>query len=708
MARLPDAEMRATAAAFAAGTLIAQQVASKAVRDALFLSNFDVRSLPTMMMVGAVASLGAVALMSWILPSRGPSRVVPAALALSAALLIGEWALSVTSLRTAAVVVYLHLALFNAPLLSAFWSLVNESFDPHSARKVMGRIGTGASVGGVLGGALSWASAGWLPVPALLLVLAGSNVAALLLTRSLAGGGVASTPPGPAPVPPATGPLAAFAVLRQNPHLSNLALFVAAGAVMEALLDYAMSAVAAAQFTQAEELVGFFSLFHTTVAIIALVAQSTLATRSLEGLGLAGTVALQPAVAAVTGVLAMLVPRLFTVALARASEAVIHNSLYRSAYELLFTPLPEVAKRLSKSAVDVGADKLGSILGAGAAGVLVAALPTAGPQAALGLAALLGVAALFFARRLHLGYVEALAESLRSGAVRLSVPDVHDSTTRLTLATTTATIERETLLRQLRELGHEPARGGDHAEGSILAMIRDLTHEDPRVARRALLRADLKDPRLASHALLLLERDTLLLEALRTLRRAAPHMTGLLIDALLDPGHSTELRRRVARVLKGCPTERAAEGLVRGLSDASFEVRHEAGRALARITEGRPDLRVAEPSVFEAVRLELGSWPKGKDERSERLAHVFTLLGLVFEREPLRIAYWSLISEHPLKGTALEYLENVLPRELQAPLWTAFGMEAPTSGRSLADIRDALLRLRDAPGLDRRPGRRPL
>ena len=77
----------AQAAAIAAFLLIANQVASRAVRDALFLSAFEVRSLPLVMGAAAIAALVGAEILSRALARRSPARVVPAAAALSALLL---------------------------------------------------------------------------------------------------------------------------------------------------------------------------------------------------------------------------------------------------------------------------------------------------------------------------------------------------------------------------------------------------------------------------------------------------------------------------------------------------------------------------------------------------------------------------------------------------------------------------------------------
>ena len=59
-----------------------------------------------------------------------------------------------------------------------------------------------------------------------------------------------------------------------------------------------------------------------------------------------------------------------------------------------------------------------------------------------------------------------------------------------------------------------------------------------------------------------------------------------------------------------------------------------------------------------------------RDRASQSLAHVFTLLALVLPTEPLRIAFRGLhTDDDSLRGTALEYLESVLPPEIRDRLW---------------------------------------
>ena len=206
---------------------------------------------------------------------------------------------------------------------------------------------------------------------------------------------------------------------------------------------------------------------------------------------------------------------------------------------------------------------------------------------------------------------------------------------------------------------------------------------------------------------------------------ARPRATGQLLDALLDPQQDVAVRRRIPRVLRRTSTQRAADGLLLGLADPQFAVRRQCALTLARITEKEPTIAVPRAAVFAATLRELEGAPRGWGEEepdsapseesnpevrpqtpAERgLAHVFTLLSLAVEREPLQIAYWAVLGADPgLRGTALEYLENVLPDDVRRALWPHLGARAqvPAAKRSRERLAEDLLRSSDTLGLDRR------
>jgi AAA family ATP:ADP antiporter len=706
------------AATLGAAALIAQQVAGKATRDTLFLSAFQVKSLPAVMIASSLVSILAVVGFSRDLVRRSPARAVPAALAAAFVLLLGEWALTAPFPRAAAILVYLHMAFFGSVLVSGFWSVVNERFDPYAAKRAVGRIAMGASLGGVAGGFLTWGFSDVLPPAAMLLVMAALSIAclvAILQVQPPAGARSEAPPDDDADARP----LAGLRILREVPYLRQLALLVGLCALTETLLDYVFKSEAVKVYDKGPELLSFFALFHTGVGLMALLAQTTLARPALESLGLAGTVGLRAAAVGLGGMAAVVVPGLWSVTATRAVDALLQNSLFRSAYELLFTPLPERQKRSTKAIVDVGFDKLGAVLGGLVTLAAVALLHDWTRVSLLSLSVLSGLVALLLSRRLHRGYIGALEDSLRSGKLKLDEAEILDSTTRLTLYQTNMGLDRETLLREIKALRKDATPSGtagvaprEPSADPLLRRIDDVRSGELARVRRALGEGEDVPPYLVAHLIPLLSRNDVFLDVLRTLRKAAPRATGQLLDALLDPEESPTVRRRLPRVLKTCPTQRAADGLIQGLQDERFDVRYQCGLALLRITERNPEINVPAAAIFAvAVReLDLGrvAWetaaapvedsPGGATLRSAAdrgLEHVFTLLSLVLERESLQLSSRAVRGEDPgLRGTALEYLENVLPDRVREALFPHLGVRArgPRPARPREQVVDELRR----------------
>ena len=54
--------------------------------------------------------------------------------------------------RVASALVYGHASVLGAIGISAFWSLPNERFDPHSAKALMARVAAAGAFGGLAGG----------------------------------------------------------------------------------------------------------------------------------------------------------------------------------------------------------------------------------------------------------------------------------------------------------------------------------------------------------------------------------------------------------------------------------------------------------------------------------------------------------------------------------------------------------------------------
>jgi AAA family ATP:ADP antiporter len=720
----------ARSAAIASGAMIAQQVAGKAARDAFFLSSFRVEDLPAMMAASALVSLFAALGLSRLMVRYSPAKVVPVVFAASGTGLLAEWGVSFVAPRITAVALYLHTALFGAVVISAFWSLINETFAPHSGRRAVRWITGAGTFGGVLGGLIAWRAAHLIPLPSMLVVLAGVNVISVwgswrLRTPAstddevaLVADAAADDPPG-VPGAPDLPTRALFRLLWGTPYLRNLALVVMLGAVTSGLLDYVFSVVAVDHYTRGPQLLAFFAKFWLVVGLLSFLLETLFGKIALEKLGLAFTVAILPAVVVLGSALGIAVPGLFSMVVLRGGEASQRNSLFREAYELLYTPLSAQRKRAAKTLIDVGCDRAGTVVAGGVAMATVALYEA--PLAGMVLLVIaMGCGLLSVARSipLHRGYVALLEEGLRGAARQMAA--------RTTTAAAQPALEvalRDKIVEELeRELDiRSSGEKSESIDKEVHAVLELRSGKNERV--RAVLASEGPLPApLVAFVMLLLADKEFHLDAIKALVRSAPTSIGQLVDALCDPRVDFHTRRRVPRVLSHCPTLAAAEGLLRGIEDERFEVRYACGRALLKIRAANPQIAIPLDRIVAIVTREVARdqtmWDTELDSeeqeddaeapslvdrlRHDRLdrsvEHVFNVLALYIDPESLRTAFKALHErDDALRGTALEYLETVLPDEVRDLVWPFVGEARPMrAARPAEDILADLVRARSA------------
>jgi hypothetical protein len=704
--------------------LVSVHVAGKAVRDALFLSHFPVRDLPLMMIAAAGASLLAAIGVSRFLSRIAPARAVPVAMLVSGALLLAEWVLVGRAPGLGAIAVYLHLAALSLVLFSGFWSIVNERFDPYTAKSVVARAGAAGCLGGILGGAVAMQLAPRVGATTLLPSFAVLHVAAAAISFALA-----RTARSARAERAASAGTSGLRALLASPLLVRMALLIVLVHGTEQLIDYVFKATAAASYPDEASLVRFFAIFYTAANALAFLLQSTLGPRALQLMGVGGTLALLPSVVALASSAAALFLRIATVSLARGASSAMSTSFFKAGVELLWTPVPAETKRPAKVYVDVGASGLGDLAGSGLVLLLVAGFADLPSALLLGLATFASMASLFLVATLHRGYVAQLAENLRSGVSTLESGEIHVAAPRGTLAATRLTIDRAELLARIRELdaadrtpsrtappsGEATGARAAASAGDLVTRVADLASGEPERVRRALSEGR-ESTELATFAIPLLARHGLGEDAGSYLRGIAPRIVGQLADALLDPQSEVLIRRRVPRALEGAPGRRAMDALLRGLEDDDFEVRLECARVAARLVDAQTELRASPNEVLPVMERELAASDRAWEQRGRRrrdaleasalletadllridrsMEMVFSVLAISWGVELTSSTLRALYSDDTaLRGTALEYLQTALPERLRSALVARIpgGDTARRSQRRADELADALM-----------------
>ena len=678
-----------------AASVTAQFVAGKAARDALYLAHLPVTSLPAMVVATSICSILFAVVSARVLRRLSPASFVPGAFAVCAVLFVVEWLFEPAAPTLIARLVYLQVSGIGPALGSGFWLIASERFNPRSAKKSFGRITAAGTLGGLAGGLMAERVAAVLGMEAVLPMLAVINAIAAWQVRSLAApmDTVAATrrmadAPELSPAPARPG----LRALSHVAYLRDLAALVALGTTGAALADYAFRAQTASSLGSGDGLLRFFAVYYAGVSLITFVVQAALSRPSLERLGLGASAGTPSAALLLGGLGAIVAPSLQSIVAARAGESVFRGSLFRASYEIFYTPMEPEERRAAKSIIDVGFDRLGDAVGAAAVWlVLLLLTPAQQVGAILWLSVATAAVALVLTTRLSRDYVDSLERSLLKQRVDLDMGDVIDTTTRSTMLRTLTELRRQIPTRPASEvIDSGSARRVLDAE---VQQIEALRSRDRERIRGVFRNGEDLTSALIPHVIPLLAWDAVANDAVDALKRVAEEHIGLLTDVLIDPNQDFAVRRRLARVFAVCVSQRAADGLLLGLDDVRFEVRYHCARSLALILEKNPRIHINRDRVFDVVlaEVEVGRpvWEGHrllreieaqedrffadefvKDRASRSLAHVFTLLSLVLPFEPLQISYRGLhTDDDKLRGTALEYLESVLPKAIREGLW---------------------------------------
>lgn len=650
--------------------LLTEQIASKAARDALFLTAFDPRRLPAVMIGGAFFSIITVLVARRAHARWAPKQVLASLLGLSALLFAIESVLVWTHGPIAAVVLYVHVSGFGALVVSSFWTVIAQRWDPHVAKKNVARIAAFTALGGVLGGGIAQLAPLLYEGRALLPGLAISSALTALLALRIGDESVAAPPKNDAPAPP-------MRKLVRWQYLWGLASLAALVAIWEALLDYGFKAIADQSLEGEASLVRFFGAFYMATSVLTFVVQSSLGRVALQRGGVSATAAATP-VAVLFGALGVFGMTLPLAAALRGLEMLLANSLLRSSYEIYFNPLHERVVRATKTLVDVAAARVGDVLG----GLLVLLLVTleVEPSASMAVASIAALVALLVIPLVSQGYVHALTALLRRGMTLGATEDL-DRTTRRAIEHPVA--DRLALI-ELDEIASP-----EESRARLWPVVAALESADPAVVNNAL--AGPIDPALVRVIVPLLAREDVRAAATSALGKLAPNATGALVDALVDQTTPPGVRARIAQLFRKASVTGAILGLQVGLEDELLEVRLQCARGLAHLAAA--DARgIDETRILRAIQREIeargSDWTEAAHEAHDddddagsldahlrgvqmtrSLRYVLVLVSVLVDRQKLELAVRGLASDdRAVRGTAFELLANVLPEPVRAPL----------------------------------------
>ncbi|HUQ89050.1 MAG TPA: MFS transporter [Vicinamibacterales bacterium] len=296
-------------------------------------------------------------------------RIIPVTQAGIAVVLLVFWFLFVTVGQDWIAVAFYIVGLILAVLLiSQFWTLANDIYDPRQAKRVFGFIGGGSSLGGATGAALTAFLVESIGAKNMLLVAAaimGVCVAIVLfvLKREEAAG---SSDPVKAVEEKGTSGSEAIQLLRSSRQLQVIAMVIAFAAIGAAIIDQQlnMAAAEAKGATNSNAIAAFLAQITVYLSLIGFVIQVGLTSRIHRVLGIGFALLILPVSLGTTAVIILFNRALWAPGVARILDTSLRYTVDKTSREVLFLPLPAELKYRAKPFIDVTMDRFAKGIGA--------------------------------------------------------------------------------------------------------------------------------------------------------------------------------------------------------------------------------------------------------------------------------------------------------------------------------------------------------
>lgn len=294
--------------------------------------------------------------------SRGVSKVrklwvLPGTQILLVSLLVSFWFLFQTGEPwVSAAFFFFGRLLLGIFLISQFWTLANDIYDPRQAKRVFGFIGGGATLGGMTGSGLTALLVERVGTVNLILVSAGILSLCFFLILEIQ----RRTKPEEDEVFQTKGSVGggeALAMLRQSKHLQLIALIIGFGALGAATLEQQLYMASASTVVGTDAITSFLAGITFYISVIGFIIQVYFTSRIYSLLGIGFALAILPVSLGATALIVIFNKALWAASVARVSDSALRYSIDKTTRETLFLPLPAELKLKAKAFVDVVADR---------------------------------------------------------------------------------------------------------------------------------------------------------------------------------------------------------------------------------------------------------------------------------------------------------------------------------------------------------------
>ena len=301
---------------------------------------------------------------------------------------------------------FIWVSVYNLFVVSVFWQLIVDLFSPDQGKRLFGFIAAGATVGAIVGSAVTATLARHVS-PTLLLV----GAAVLLEAAVFSVGRLARLSPSLHRHPkgseeeqsgerPVGGTVIAGVVHAfRSPYLLSVGAFLLLYAVTSTFVYFQQASIIGHSFVDHSEQTAFFASLDLGVNTLALFVQLFLTGRIMLLLGVSLALALLPALTIIGFAALALTPSLGVIAVFQVMRRAADYAITRPAREVIYTVVPREDRYKTKGFIDTFVYRLGDQAAAWSVPLLTGPGSRAAPLVAIAIAAIWLADGLWLGRR---------------------------------------------------------------------------------------------------------------------------------------------------------------------------------------------------------------------------------------------------------------------------------------------------------------------
>jgi AAA family ATP:ADP antiporter len=345
----------------------------KSVRNADFLYKLGKDPLPYAYLMTAVIA-GIVVVLHAKFQSRiSKKKLILYSLLFFSAVNIVLCILFISEIRWFPLANWIWINILISVLMTQFWLVANEVFNPREIRKIIGFIGSGGILGGLLGGLLTKFSAGTFFYDYLFLISAVMLLLCFFIAKLIFKNykdDLSKEKKGTDETKEKIKRDAEISFsscwecVRKNPYLYLMALIVSLTFIVSLLIDFQFNSIIYNKITGESNLASFYGLFNAGVMVFAFLFQIFITGKLIKRLGVKGTLLFCPIILIFLAVGVLLFPFISFAAAIKASDKSLSYSVNQSIREILYIPVDPELRYKAKVFIDMFLQRFARGIGA--------------------------------------------------------------------------------------------------------------------------------------------------------------------------------------------------------------------------------------------------------------------------------------------------------------------------------------------------------